>query len=46
MTVAVLDFLGWDQLITAEQAAAVARAFLGLAVWLLALALFGGRSQR
>ena len=46
MTIAVLDFLGWDQLTTAEQAAAVAGAFLGLAVWLLALALFGGRSQR
>jgi hypothetical protein len=40
MTVAVLDFLGWDQLTAAEQAAAVAGAFLGLAVWLLAL---GGR---
>jgi hypothetical protein len=46
MTVAVLDFLGWDQLTAAEQAAAVAGAFLGLAVWLLARALFGGRRQR
>ena len=46
MTVAVLDFLGWDQLTAAEQAAALAGAWLGLAVWLLALALFGGRSQR
>jgi hypothetical protein len=46
MTVAVLDFLGWDQLTAAEQAAAVAGACLGLAVWLLARALFGGRRQR
>jgi hypothetical protein len=45
MTVAVLDFLGWDQLTAAEQAAAVARACLGLAVWLLARALFGSRKQ-
>jgi hypothetical protein len=46
MTIAVLDFLGWDQLTAAEQAAAVAGACLGLAVWLLARALFGGRRQR
>jgi hypothetical protein len=46
MTVALLDFLGWDQLTAAEQAAAVAGACLGLAVWLLARALFGGRRHR
>ena len=46
MTIAVLDFLGWDQLTAAEQAAAVAGACLGLAVWLLARALFSGRRQR
>jgi hypothetical protein len=46
MTIAVLDFLGWDQLTAAEQAAAVAGACLGLAVWLLARALFGGRRYR
>jgi hypothetical protein len=46
MTIAILDFLGWDQLTAAEQAAAVAGACLGLAVWLLARALFGGRRHR
>jgi hypothetical protein len=46
MTVALLDFLGWDQLTAAEQAAAVAGACLGLAVCLLARALFGGRRHR
>jgi hypothetical protein len=46
MTVAVLDFLGWDQLTAAEQVAAVAGGFLGLAVWLPARALFGGRRHQ
>jgi hypothetical protein len=46
MTVAVLDFLGWDRLTAAEQAAAVAGACLGLVVLLLARALFGGRRHR
>jgi hypothetical protein len=46
MTIAVLDFLGWDQLTAAKQPAAVAGACLGLAVWLLARALFGGRRHR
>jgi hypothetical protein len=46
MTIAILDFLGWDQLTAAEQAAAVAGACVGLAVWLLARALFGGRRHR
>jgi hypothetical protein len=41
-----LDLLGWGQLTAAEQAAALAGACLGLAVWLLARALFGGRRQR
>jgi hypothetical protein len=46
MTIAVLDFLGWDQLTAAEQAAAVAGACLGLTAWLLARALFGGWRRR
>jgi hypothetical protein len=46
MAAAFLDFLGWDQLTAAEQAAALAGACLGLAVWLLARVLFGGRRQR
>ena len=46
MTAAFLDFLGWEQLTAAEQAAALAGACLGLAAWLLARALFGGRRQR
>ena len=46
MTVAFLDFLGWDRLTTAEQAGALAGACLGLATWLAARALFGGRRQR
>jgi hypothetical protein len=46
MTAAFLDFLGWDRLTAAEQAAALAGAGLGLAVWLLARALFGGRRHR
>ena len=43
---AFLDVLGWEQLTAAEQAAALSGACLGLAVWLLAWALFGGRRQR
>ena len=43
---AVLDFLGWDGLSTAEQAAAVAGAGLGLAASLLVRVLFGGRRRR
>jgi hypothetical protein len=43
---AFLDFLGWDQLTAAEQAGALAGACLGLAAWLLARVLFGGRRQR
>ena len=46
MTAAVLDVLGWDGLTAAEQASAIAGACLGLAAWLLARALFGGRRQR
>ena len=46
MTAAFLDFLGWDELTTAEQAAAVGGACLGLAAWLVARAVFGGRRQR
>jgi hypothetical protein len=46
VTAAFLDFLGWDQLTVAEQAAALGGACLGLAVLLLARALFGGRRQR
>ena len=46
MTAAVLDFLGWDGLTVAEQASAIAGACLGLAAWLVARAVFGGRRQR
>ena len=46
MTAALLDFLGWDQLTMAEQAAAVAGAGLGLAAWLVARAVFGSRRRR
>jgi len=46
MTATFHDVLGWDQLTPAEQAAAVAGACLGLAAWLLARALFGGRRHR
>jgi len=46
MTAAFLDVLGWDQLTAAEQAIAMGGAGLGLAAWLLARALFGGRRQR
>jgi hypothetical protein len=46
MTASVLDFLGWDQLTAAEQAGALVGACLGLAAWLLARVLFGGRRQR
>ena len=43
---AFLDVLGWEQLTVAEQAAAVGGACLGLAAWLLARAVFGGRRHR
>ena len=46
MTAAFWDFLGWEQLTAAEQAAAVGGACLGLAAWLLAQAVFGGRRHR
>jgi hypothetical protein len=46
MTAAFWDFLGWDGLTAAEQAAALGGGCLGLAAWLLARALFGGRRQR
>jgi hypothetical protein len=46
MTAAFLDFLGWGRLTAAEQAAALGGACLGLVVWLLARALFGGRRYR
>ena len=46
MAAAFLDFLGWDGLTAAEQAAAVGGACLGLAAWLVARALFRGRRQR
>jgi hypothetical protein len=46
MTAAFLDFLGWDQLTAAEQGAALGGACLGLAAWLLARALLGGRRHR
>jgi hypothetical protein len=46
MTAGFLDFLGWGGLTVAEQASALAGACLGLAAWLVARALFGGRRQR
>ena len=46
MTAALLDLFGWDQLTAAKQASAIAGACLGLAAWLLARTLFGGRRQR
>jgi hypothetical protein len=46
MTAAFLDFFGWEQLTAAEQAGTLSGAGLGLAAWLLARALFGGRRQR
>jgi hypothetical protein len=46
MTASLLDVLGWDGLTAAEQAAALIGAGLGLAAWLLACAVFGGRRQR
>jgi hypothetical protein len=46
MTAALLDFLGWDGLTAAEQAGALGGACLGLAAWLLARGLFGGRRHR
>ena len=46
MTTAFLDFLGWNGLTAAEQAAALAGACLGLAAWLVARVLFGGRRHR
>jgi hypothetical protein len=46
MTAAFLDLLGWGQLTAAEQATAVAGALVGLATWLLAWAITGGRRRR
>jgi hypothetical protein len=46
MAAGFLDFLGWKQLTSTEQAAALVGACLGLAAWLVARALFGGRRQR
>jgi hypothetical protein len=46
MAAAFLDFIGLEQLTAAEQAAALGGAFLGLAAWLLARPLFGGRRHR
>jgi hypothetical protein len=42
----LLDFFGWERLTAAEQAAALVGAGLGLAAWLLARSVFGGRRQR
>jgi hypothetical protein len=46
MTAAFVDFLGWNGLTAAEQAAALTGAGLGLATWLLARAVLGGRRQQ
>jgi hypothetical protein len=45
MTAAFLDFLGWNRLTAAEQAGALGGACLGLAAWLAARVMFGGRRQ-
>jgi hypothetical protein len=46
MTATFLDFLGWDGLTAAEQAAAVGGACLGLTGWLAAWVVFGGQRRR
>ena len=46
MAAAVWDFLGWEQLTAAEQAAALGGAGLGLATCLVARAVFGGRRRQ
>ena len=46
MMAAFLDVLGWNGLTAAEQAGAVGGACLGLACWLLARVVLGGRRQR
>jgi hypothetical protein len=46
MAAAFWDFLGWDQLTAAEQAAAVVGGCLGLAAWLAARVVFGGQRRR
>jgi hypothetical protein len=46
MMAAFLDLIGWNGLTAAEHAAALAGACLGLASWLVARALFGGRRRR
>jgi hypothetical protein len=46
MIAGFLDFLGWGHLTAAKQAAALVGACLGLAAWLLASALLGGRRRR
>jgi hypothetical protein len=43
---AFVDFLGWNQLTAAEQAGALVGACLGLAAWLLARVVVGGRRHR
>ena len=43
---AFLDLLGWNGLTAAEQVSALAGAGLGLAAWLLARVLVGGRRRR
>jgi hypothetical protein len=46
MTAGFLGLLGWDQLTGSERAAALASGCLGLAAWLVARVLFGGRRHR
>ena len=46
MSAAFLNFLGWNSLTAAEQAAALAGAGLGLVAWQLARALFGRWRRR
>jgi hypothetical protein len=46
MAAAFLDFVGWNGLTAAEQAAALTGACLGLATWLVTRAVFGGWRRR
>jgi uncharacterized membrane protein YdcZ (DUF606 family) len=46
VTAAFLDVFGWAQLTAAEQVGALGGACLGLAAWLVARVLFGGRRRR
>jgi len=46
MTPAFLDFVGWAQVTAAEQASAVAGAWVGLTVWVAARVVVAGQRRR